>query len=575
MKYFSLLGFLVIFIIVITGFKTQENKKFTNPVLAGFYPDPSICQVEDDYYLVTSTFSYFPGIPVFHSKDLVNWELMGHVLDRAEQLDTEGLGLSRGIFAPAISYHDGKFYVTCTVVDGGGNFVVTSEKPEGSYSNPVWLPEIMGIDPSLYFDDDGKTYILYNSDAPDNKPLYEGHRTIRMFDFDIETLKVVGQDTILINGGSDLSKKPIWIEGPHLYKMDGHYYLMAAEGGTAEDHSEVIFRSKNIYGPYESYKNNPILTQRHLDPKREFPITSTGHADLVSTKSGEWWAVFLGIRPYRPFEKNYYNLGRETFLAPVRWIEDSEGVSWPVINPDFDEVQYYYDYPDINTPKKENIIPYSGNFTTMYDFNNETLHKNFIYLRTPKEKWWEIKDGAVVMNLRPKTCSGTSNPSFLAHRQQHIKGSASTSVSFEPSAENEKAGLVIFLNESHYYFICKSLENGEPAVQLYKAVEEEDSDSIMELITSAVIDKEQADKKLNFKIETDSKTYSFYYAFENNKWISLEEGMDGTYLRAVIPRDFIGCVFAMYATSLGEESSSKAYFDWFKYTGDDEIYKNN
>ena len=572
---YLLISFIVAAIAVSCGQNesVQQQKNFTNPILAGFYPDPDICKVGDDYYLVTSTFAYFPGIPVFHSKDLVNWELIGHVLDRAEQMDTEGFGLSRGIFAPAINYKDGKFFVTCTIVDGGGNFVAVADKPEGPYSDPIWLPELNGIDPSLFFDDDGKTYILYNSDAPDNKPLYSGHRTIRMYEFDLTNMKTIGENKILINGGSDFSKKPIWIEGPHFYKRFGYYYLMAAEGGTAEDHSEVIFRSKSIFGPFESYKNNPILTQRNLDPKRENPVTSTGHAALIETDSGEWWAVFLGVRPYRPFEKNYYNLGRETFLAPVRWIEDTDGTSWPVINPDYEAVQFSYNFPDIDAPKKEGIVPYSGNFTTMYDFNGNELHKNFFFVRTPKEKWWELKDGSVEIKLRPETCSGLSNPSFLAHRQQHIKGSVNTSMSFNAAAENEKAGLAILINENHYYFMCKSVEGGAPVIQLYKAVAQENAESTMELLTSQKIDKENADKDIKFKIDTDSRTYSFYYGFDNEDWKPLQENLDGTYIRAIIPQDFIGCVFGMYATSLGIPSDSKASFDWFEYTGDDEIYK--
>lgn len=555
----------------------REAKQFTNPILAGFYPDPSICRVENDYYLVTSTFAYFPGIPVFHGKDLVNWELIGHVLDRAGQMDTEGLGVSRGIFAPAIEYHKGLFYVTGTIVDGGGNFMAIAEKPEGPWSDPIWLPEINGIDPSLFFDDDAKTYILYNSDAPDNKPLYDGHRTIRMFEFDLEKLKVIGVEKLLINGGTDLSKKPIWIEGPHIYKRYGYYYLMAAEGGTAENHSEVIFRSKQIDGPYESYKNNPILTQRHLDPKRAFPITSTGHADLVTTESGEWWAVFLGCRPYPPFEKEYYNTGRETFLAPVRWIKDPEspGDIWPVINPDYEEVQYYYNHPDIKTIEYPTGVPCSGNFHVKYDFNNEQLHKNFIFLRTPNTPWYslnEVKDH-VTIQLRPETCGGTSNPSFLGHRQQHLNCMASTSLKFKPENENEKAGLLIFLNESHFYFLCQSLDENEPVIQLFKAVEKEGHESEMKIIAVEKISPENKVKNLNFRITAEGQYYSFYYAFDHERWNLLKENLDGTYLSVDIPRDFIGCVFALYATSLGCKSNKKASFDWFEYEGFDEIYK--
>lgn len=577
-KFSALLIFLCILLSVSIKHSFAQNKQiFTNPILAGFYPDPSICRVNDDYYLINSTFAYFPGIPVFHSKDLVNWELIGHVLDRAEQMDLEGFGVSRGIFAPDINYHEGIFYVTCTLVDGGGNFVVTSTKPEGPYSNPVWMPEINGIDPSPYFDDNGKAYMLFNSEAPNNEPLYVGHKTIRMFEFDFKNLKVTGEEKILINGGSDLSKKPIWIEGPHIYKRDGYYYLMAAEGGTAEDHSEVIFRSKNVDGPYESYKNNPILTQRHLDPKREFPITSTGHADLVDTESGEWWAVFLGCRPYPPFEKGFYNTGRETFLAPVKWIDDSDstGTAWPVINPDYEQVQYFYEYPKVNVPDGKYAIPYSGNFTTKYDFDSEPLHKNFIYLRTPKEKWYDLKakPGFIAIDLRPESCNGKSNPSLLGHRQQHLNCSASTSIIFKPSAENEKAGLLIFLNENRFYFLCKSLENNEHVIQLYKSVEMENSESKMELITSTKIIEERVNKKLNFKIEAEGKYYSFLYSFDNDEWISLKRNLDAVYLRAVIPNDFVGCVYAMYATSLGHPSSNTAYFDWFEYSGNDEVFK--
>ncbi|MGH7450827.1 MAG: glycoside hydrolase family 43 protein [bacterium] len=274
----------------------QNSERFTNPILAGFYPDPSICRAGNDYYLVTSSFSYFPGIPIFHSKDLANWKQIGHVMDRPEQLDLDGLGVSRGIFAPAIRHHAGVFYVTCTLVDKGGNFVVTSKKPEGPWSNPVWIPQINGIDPSLFFDENGKAYVVYNSIAPDDKPLYNGHRTLRMYEFDVTHLKVTGDEILLVNGGVDLSKKPIWIEAPHIFQKDGYYYLIAAEGGTADQHSEVVFRSTKVDGPYVPYERNPILTQRHLDPKRKNAITSTGHADFVETESGDWWAVFFGMQ---------------------------------------------------------------------------------------------------------------------------------------------------------------------------------------------------------------------------------------------------------------------------------------
>jgi xylan 1,4-beta-xylosidase len=266
---------------------------------------------------VNSTFAYYPGIPVFHSRDLAHWSLIGHVLDRPEQLNLDRQGVSRGLFAPAIRYNNGLFYVTCTLVDNGGNFVVTAKRAEGPWSLPVWQPEVNGIDPSLFFDDDGKAYLIYNSDAPDNKPAYDGHRTIRVRDFDARRLRVTGGETILFNGGVDITRKPVWIEGP-----------------------------------YTPYTQNPILTQRNLDPARPFPITCTGHADFVEVPSGDWWSVFLGCRPYAD---DYYNTGRETFLAPVEWKN-----GWPRINPKFREIRYRYPLPIQTAPSVGR--PYSGNF---------------------------------------------------------------------------------------------------------------------------------------------------------------------------------------------------------------------
>src|SRR5688572_1200365 len=265
--------FILIVIVICSCTKQQEQSYFTNPILAGFYPDPSICRVGEDYYLTTSTFVYYPGLPVFHSKDLVNWKLIGHVLNKPELLDVEGSGVSRGLFAPSIRFRDGLFYVTCTLIDKGGNFISTATNPAGPWSDPVWIP-VDGIDPSPFFDDDGKLYLIYNSVAPDNAPLYQGHRTIRIIELDQDSLKVVGKEQIIVNGGVDLSKKPIWIEAPHIFKKDGFYYLICAEGGTGYQHSEVVFRSDSVKGPYIPYNKNPILTQRHLDSTRSEEHTS-------------------------------------------------------------------------------------------------------------------------------------------------------------------------------------------------------------------------------------------------------------------------------------------------------------
>jgi xylan 1,4-beta-xylosidase len=547
---------------------SQSKSKFTNPILSGFYPDPSCCKVGNNYYLVNSTFSYYPGIPIFKSSDLVHWNLLGHVLDRPEQLKLDELGVSRGIFAPAIRFNNGKFYVTCTLVDGGGNFIVWAANPAGPWSNPVWLPQVNGIDPCLFFDDNGKTYLLYNSDAPDNKPLYNGHRTIRIYEFDIENLKVIGGNKILINGGVDISKKPIWIEGPRLLKRDGYYYLNAAEGGTAEDHSQVVFRSRDIFGPYVPYEKNPILTQRNLDPKRNNPVTCTGHADLIETDNGDWWAVFLACRPYKPFEENYYNTGRETFLAPVKWIG-----GWPVINPDYTEVQYSYSYP-IKKVKQKSQMPYSGNYKLKDEFSKTSLDKNWIFLRTINENWFSLSErkNYLTMKLRPETASGTGNPSFIARRVQHSNGYASLSIDFNPQNENEKAGLIIFQDEQHFYYLCKSINGNKLEVQLFKSSTDPKTES-MELLISKRLDLKKLMKELFLKIEIKGTDYNFYFSYDNSNWILLKDKVDATFMSIKKAWGFVGNVVAMYATSSGKPSSNSAYFNWFEYGGSDGIYK--
>ena len=284
---------------------------YRNPILPGFYPDPSLCRAGDDYYLVNSSFAYFPGVPLFHSRDLVHWTQVGHVLTRPSQLNLDGLQVSQGIFAPALRQHAGTFYVITTLVGAGGNFFVTAADPAGPWSDPVFLPEIDGIDPSFFFDDDGHAYVVNNGPPTDGRGLYSGHRAIWIQEFDLKGQRLTGPRKVLVDGGVDLSKHPIWIEGPHVFRRNGWYYLIAAEGGTAEDHSEVVFRSRAARGPYVPWDKNPILTQRTLDPARPDPVTSTGHADFVETPDGAWWAVFLGCRPYEG--GRLYNTGRETF----------------------------------------------------------------------------------------------------------------------------------------------------------------------------------------------------------------------------------------------------------------------
>lgn len=546
--------FLLILAFVFNGCKDKVYEcKIRNPLLNGFYPDPSICRVGDDYYLVASTFAYFPGIPIFHSKDLITWKHIGNVINDKVNFDYTNLSVSEGMFAPSIRYYNGVYYVTCTFVGGKGNFVMKAEKPEGPWIGPYWIPEINGIDPSLFFDDDGKAYIVYNSVAPDNKPLYDGHRTIRIYEFDIENMKVKGEEHIIVNGGSRIEEKPIWIEGPHIFKVNEYYYLIAAEGGTGYNHSEVVFRSKNIFGPYESYDKNPILTQRHLNPDRKNPVTSTGHADFVLTPEGEWWAVFLGCRPYKD---DYYNTGRETFIAPVKWID-----GWPIINYGYEEIQMEYIIKSYQPCPKVSF----DDFYMRDDFLSDTLAEQWLFLRQPKTQWYSLNDrkGFLTMNLQPITCGEKLNPSFIGYRQRHINSEVSAKMNFKPLNNFEKAGLIIFQNEEHFYFLNISKEKDDYVVELNKS-----TDDPLKLFLINKIKVRHLKNGIVLKIKSSKEGYTFICHIDGKNNI-LGKNIDPTFLSTKVAGGFVGCVYAMYATSMGLYTNNKVYFDWFEYRGND------
>lgn len=546
----------ILFVFLLANIQAQTTT-FSNPILKGFYPDPSIVSVGTDYYLINSTFSYFPGIPVMHSKDLKNWKQIGNVIDRPSQMDFMGERMTRGLFAPSISHYKGVFYVTCTDIDHDGNFVVTATNPAGPWSDPVKIPQVRGIDPSLYFDSaTDKAYIIYNSDAPDNKPLYSGHRTIRMYGFDYKNLKVTGEEKILVNGGVDISTKPVWIEGPHILKKFGWYYLYAAEGGTSVNHSQVVLRSKDIWGPYIPYEKNPILTQRDLPEDRPDPITSAGHADLVEGPNGEWYAVFLAVRPY---EGDYYNTGRETFLAPVDWKDE-----WPIINPNNKLIPYTFT-ENIKTIKQKGALPQSGNFDYTLTFDKK-LDPSLLFIRSKDESSYSLsKRKGLTLKLKPETIMGMGNPSFIGKRQQHLFSITDVSMTFEAKSENEKAGLVIFQDEKHFYYLCRSKVGTQNMIQLYKSKE----DQTMVLLTQAPI----ASKSIKLRIQSEGDKYSFHYATKGNKFNVLKSGVDGKFLSTKTAGGFIGCIYGMYATSSGQPSDNTASFKFLRYAGNDPVYK--
>jgi alpha-N-arabinofuranosidase len=419
---------------------------FRNPVLTGFFPDPSICRVGEDYYLVTSTFAFFPGIPVLHSRDLVNWRQIGNVVHRPDQLKFDGLAATRGIFAPAITHHNGTFYLTCTMVGAGGNFLMTATDPAGPWSDPIWY-DFEGIDPSLFFDDDGRAWML-NNGAPIGTPLYDGHRAIWIQEFDVATKKLIGPRTQLINGGVDITTKPVWIEGPHLYRRGEWYYLCCAEGGTSVHHSQVIYRGKSPTGPFTPWEGNPILTQRDLDPTAPDAITCTGHVDMEIGPDGNWWAIFLACRPYGG---NFWTTGRETFLLPVTWTEDG----WPQILPSGERVPLTLPAPKaaMDSPQDSAGTPMlPGNFTWRDEFDGTALGFEWLRLRTSPESWSRLEGGALHLTPKPDTLAGTDTPAFLGRRVQHASFDATLTVQV-PDESRVTAGLAAFQNEAQHLYV--------------------------------------------------------------------------------------------------------------------------
>ncbi len=513
-------------------------KTFSNPILPGFYPDPSICRVGDDYYLVTSTFEYFPGIPIFHSKDLVHWRQIGHVLDRATQLDLDGVRPSQGVFAPTIRYHEGIFYVINTNVGKKGNFIVTATDPAGPWSEPYWL-ESEGIDPSLFFDDDGKAY--YTGTRPVREgAAYFGNWEIWLQEFDTATMQLKGETHSLWRGAL---RDAVWPEGPHIYKVNGTYYLMISEGGTGPDHALSIARSEHIAGPYKGYPRNPILTHRHLG--NDYPIVNVGHGDIVETQHGEWWMVLLASRPYGGY---YRNLGRETFLVPFVW-EDG----WPVIKPGKGIVELEETAPHL--PEHRWLAPPACDH-----FEAGTLDMQWILARTPRDEFYSLdaRKGHLRLKLRPQTLTENANPSLVCRRQQHIDFTARTKMEFTPQAEHESAGLAL-LQSSLYNFRFEYVKSdGELYVQLAKC-----HNGVEEILAR----KPYKADILYLTVTANGQDYSFYYGSAPDEHLPLAEQVDGRILSTDVAGGFVGACLGMYASSNGKESDNAADFDWFEYTG--------
>lgn len=557
---------------------------YRNPILAGFHADPSITRAGDRYYLVNSSFTYFPGIPVFESMDLVHWTLVGHVIDRPSQLDFDGLSVSRGVFAPAIEFHDGTFYVVTTAVDNGGNFLVTAKDPAGPWSDPIWLPTIEGIDPSLFFDDDGRAYLLNNGE-PEGTPRYDGHRAIWMQEIDLARNQPVGPRRVLLDGGVDPARNPIWIEGPHLFKHGGWYYLTCAEGGTGPQHSQVVLRSRQRWGPFVPYPRNPILTQRDLPDDRADPITNAGHADLIRTPQGDWWAVFLASRNYGGV---HYNTGRETFLLPVTWKD-----GWPVVldagsviphvaksptrlhesklppspsgrrgreapdegraaaKPALAEPAPQADAARLALSRGKSGLdpPSTGNFSWRDDFNAPRLDPAWRFVRVPKTRWVDLQSQAGTLTLAAASegLDTLKNPHFLARRQQHTAFDASAAMLW-PDVGVE-AGIAAFQNERYWISLSVRVreEGGEVVLERHRGEQRE-------LIARQALARTDA---VILKMTADGGRYDFGFdAGNGTQW--LRKGEDGSVLSTDVAGGFVGASIGPYARTLEGDADGVA-----------------
>ncbi|NHE55776.1 glycoside hydrolase family 43 protein [Cyclobacterium plantarum] len=514
-----------------------EAGEFYNPILQGCYPDPSITRKGDDYYLVCSSFSMFPGVPLFHSNDLVNWTQLGHVLDRKSQLKVEHGGISAGIYAPDILYnpHNETFYMITTQFAGGmGNILVKTKDPKQGWSDPIKL-DFGGIDPALFFDEDGKAYVVHN-DAPDpGKEQYTGHRVIKIWEYDVEADQVIkGTDKIIVDGGVDITEQPIWIEAPHIYKKDGRYYLMCAEGGTGDWHSEVIFVSDSPKGPYIPAPGNPILTQRYFAKDRENKVDWAGHADLVLGPDDQYYGVFLGIRPN---EKGRVNTGRETFILPVDWSGE-----FPVFENGLIPLEPKLKMPGgvlENKTAQEGFFP-NGNFTYREEFKSDKLDYRWIGLRGPREEFISFGNGGLTIQPFEVNIKEVKPTSTLFYRQQHKDFSFTASMEYQPRADNELAGITCLQSEKFNY-VFGITKTGNDFHVLLERTEE----GVSRIIASR---KLAFNGPVQLRVQADGDDYLFSYALPGADFVSLGGPVSGDILSTNVAGGFTGNLIGLYAT---------------------------
>ena len=504
-----------------------KTRGYRNPVLPGFYPDPSVCRVGDDYYMVNSTFCYFPGVPVHHSKDLIHWEQIGHCITRPTQTRLQNIGVWNGIYAPTIRHHDGTFYMVTTNVSGGGNFYVTAKDPAGEWSDPIYVRE-GGIDPDLFFDDDGKTYLL----------TAQGAGEIHLAEIDLKTGRLLSRSEIVWRGTGGRCA-----EGPHMYRKDGWYYLMIAEGGTEYGHCETIARSRDLRGPFEGCPSNPILSHA-LARGYQNPIQGTGHADLIQAHDGSWWLVCLGFRVLGGF---YHVTGRETFLAPVKWDENG----WPVVNGN-GVISL-----NMNVPTLPQVPVAEKSARTEFDAPELGLEWN--YIGAPRTENYSLTERPGRLRLHASSIPINSNdsPAWVGRRQQQIDFESTVKLDAASLKDGDEAGLTVYMSNDYHCDLAVRKRDGKYFLTLkYKLSRLEHKAAEIPLDSPVV----------SLRTTGNKDVYSFSWSADGSSFNKLGE-MDASFLSSETAGGFTGVYLALFAQSNadGGAAGGHADFDWFEY----------
>lgn len=409
------------------------NMQYRNPVVKGFYPDPSVCAAEGKFYLINSSFQYFPGVPLWESEDLVNWTQIGHVLTKKEQVELAHVESSGGVYAPTIRYNNGRFYMVTTNNTTHRNFYVYTDDIHGEWSEAITVAQD-GIDPSLFFED-GHAYFMSNGTDD------EGVQGVVQAEIDIETGKKISGSKCIWHGTGGR-----FLESPHMYRIGEYYYLMAAEGGTEYGHMITYGRSKSVWGPFENAPVNPVLTNRNKAP---FRIQGIGHGDLVQGPDGNWYIISLGFRQIDTWLLNHH-LGREVFLTPVYFRED--GWFTAGVNGTTD---FTYEIPIAGEQKEK----------TIYTFENTDWNIDWCYMRHPDYANYDLKENCAVLKGCATTIDEAKSPTFIAMRQKDFVGRIECKLKLDATATGGEAGLTLYQTElEHYDIAIRRTESGNAVV---------------------------------------------------------------------------------------------------------------